>query len=217
VARFKPFRENLGKFLSSGDKKDLANSLAHYVTKGTGGGEIAARRMGSVTKAGGGLFGFLNGKPTDGIEGNIDLAELSGLSCENAISKISQALSTRDGDSDKIRASMNHALTEALDGVEIFDMNCITDEVIVATMIGYLAESIFLQIVMDAGKSWNKAETPSQAIDAENSLREVVKVIVDKKLFPKLTGSIRRLTPTQVIILQREVIKETWADWERFQ
>lgn len=74
---------------------------------------------------------------------SIDLGSLAGLPCEMAISAIAQALTSQDGDSEKICAAMNHALVEALDGVAIFDPQQITDGVIVDTMICYLAESIF--------------------------------------------------------------------------
>ncbi len=89
---------------------------------------------------------------------------------------------------------MNQALVEALDGIEYFDLNHITDDVIVDTMINYLAESIFLQVIMDAGKSWNKAGTITQAVAAENELRELIKVVVDKNMAPRLAGNVRSLS-----------------------
>ncbi|CPR18217.1 Phage T7 exclusion protein associated hypothetical protein [Brenneria goodwinii] len=112
---------------------------------------------------------------------------------------------------------MNHALVEALDGVEIFDPQSITDGVIVDTMIGYLAESIFLQMVMDSSKAWNKADTPSKAIHAEIELRELIKVVVDKHMAPKLVGNIRTFSKNQMLQIERQAIIEAWQEWEAYQ
>lgn len=216
-ARFKAFRQALGRFVSGGDRGDLKSAVGHYARNASGGSGSAARRMGSVTQAGAGLFGALSGAPTGPGETSVDLTSLSGIPCELAISAITQALTSEDGDSDKIRAAMNHALVEALEGVETFDSEHITDEVIVDTMIGYLAESIFLQIVMDSDKAWNKADTPTQAIYAETELRELIKVVVDKHMAPKLVGNIRTFSRQQMIQIERQAVIDTWKEWEAYQ
>jgi len=215
-ARFKPFRQSLGIFVSGGDRNDLQRAVGHYARKASGGSGSAVRRMGSVTQAGGSLFGTLSGIPAGPGEARVDLGSLSGLPCETAISAITQALTPEDGDSDKIRTAMNHALVEALDGVETFDPQFITDDVIVDTMIGYLAESIFLQIVMDAGKAWNKAETPAQAMRAETDLQELIKVVVDKHLAPKLAGNARSFSREQMVQIERQAVIEVWKEWETY-
>ncbi|MOA31969.1 hypothetical protein D3C78_1531550 [compost metagenome] len=84
-------------------------------------------------------------------------------------------------------------------------------------MICYLAESIFLQIVMDSNKAWNKADTPSKAIHAETELRELIKVVVDKHMAPKLVGNIRTFTKNQMVKIERQVIIEAWQEWEAYQ
>lgn len=216
-ARFMAFRQSLGRFVSGGDRNDLKSAVGHYARKSSGGGSSAARRMGSVTQAGAGLFGTLAGVPAAPGESSVDLGSLAGLPCELAISAITQALTTEDGDSDKIRAAMNHALVEALDGVETFDPQCITDDVIVDTMIGYLAESIFLQMVMDSDKAWNKADTPAQAMRAETELRELIKVVVDKHMAPKLVGNVRNVSRQQMAQIERQAIIDAWKEWEAYQ
>ena len=159
----------------------------------------------------------LAGLPAGPGQASVDIGSLAGLPCELAISAITQALTTDDGDSDKIRAAMNYALAEALDGVETFDPNCIKDDVIIDTLIGYLAESIFLQMVMDSGKAWNKADTPAQAMRAETQLRELIKVVVDRHMAPKLTGNVRTLNRQRVTQIEREVIIDAWQEWEAYQ
>ncbi len=217
ASRFAQFRTSLGRAVSSGNRDDFRKAVGHYARKASGGGGSAARRMGSVTLAGAGLFGALTGAPAGPGETSIDLGSLAGLPCELAISTISQALTTEDGDSDKIRAAMNHALVDALDGVEVFDPQCITDDVIVDTMIGYLAESIFLQMVMDSDKAWNKADTPAKAMRAETELRELVKVVVDKHMAPKLSKNVRAFNRQQMVQIERQAIIDSWKEWEAYQ
>lgn len=216
-ARFMAFRQSLGRFVSGGDRNDLKSAVGHYARKSSGGAGSAARRMGSITQAGASLFGALAGVPAGSGDAGIDLSSLAGLPCELAISAITQALATEDGDSDKIRAAMNHALVEALDGVEIFDPQCITDDVIVDIMIGYLAESIFLQMVMDSDKAWNKADTTAQAIRAETELRELIKVVVDKHMATKLKGNVRNITRQKMAQIERQAIIDAWKEWEAYQ
>lgn len=216
-ARFMGFRQSLGRFVSGGDRDDLKSAVGHYARIASGGSGSAARRMGSVTQAGAGLFGVLTGAPAGPGETSVDLNSLTGLPCELAISIITQALTTEDGDSEKIHAAMNRALVEALNGVKTFDPKCLTDDVIVNTMIGYLAESIFLQMVFDSNKAWNKAETPAQAMRAENALRELIKVVVDRHMAPKLASNIRTFTRQQMAQIERQAIIDAWKEWEAYQ
>lgn len=217
TSRFGPFRKSLGRAVSSGNRDDFRKAVGHYARKASGGGGSAARRMGSATQAGARLFGALAGAPAGPGEASINLRSLAGLPCELAISTITQALTTEDGDSEKIRAAMNHALVEALDGVEAFDPRCITDEVIVNTMIGYLSECIFLQMVMDSDKAWNKADTPTKAMQAETELRELIKVVVDKYMAPKLAGNVRAFDRQKIAQIERQAIIDAWQEWEAYQ
>ena len=216
-ARFKGFRQSLGQFVSGGDRNDLERAVGHYARKASGGRESAARRMGSVTQAGAGLFGALTNVPAGPGEASVDLGNLVGLPCKQAISAITQALATDDGDSDKIRVAMSHALAEALDGVGTFDPECITDDVIVDTMIGYLAEAIFRQMVMDSNKAFNKAGTVVQLMRAETELHELIKVVVDKHMGPKLAGNVRIFTRQQMVQIERQAIIDVWKEWEAYQ
>lgn len=217
--RYNQFRKYLGKFVRSKDTTDLRKALQYYASKATGGSNTAVRRMSTVSRAGAILYGVLIGSQAGTVvpENIIDLGELIGLSCENAITQIVQAVTPINGDSDKIRAAMNHALIDALDGIGEFDPNVITDEVIVNTMIAYLAESIFLQIVQDSGKAWTKAETPRQIVDAEGSLRELITVEVDKHMESALRTNTRTFTSNQIFELQQKAIRSTWIQWENYQ
>ena len=215
--RFAQFRMALGQAIAKGSREDLTKALGYYASKATGGNSIAARNMGSVIKSGASLFGVLSGLATTSEEVSFDLKSLEGLSCEQAISTITQAPTPQNGDTDKIRSAMNYALVEALDGIDTFDPQQITDEMICNTMINYLSESILLQIVMDSGKAWNKAETSAQALQAESDLREMIKVCVDKHMATKLNNNVRLFARTEMIQLERQVSIDVWKEWETYQ
>ena len=218
-ARFKPFRQSLGRFLKTNNQSDLKSAIGHYARKGTGGGDLASRRLGSVTSAGARLYGMLSSLAESKVPPDvlIDLDDLKGQPCDIAIDIITRSLATNDGDTEKIRVAMNHALVEALDGIVVFDPTNITDDIIITIMINYLSEAVFLQIVMDAGKAWTNAETATQAVTAENTLRELIKVIVDKNMAPRLKKNTRTFTKQEMKTLQREVIKIVWIEWEGYQ
>lgn len=120
------------------------------------------------------------------------------------------------GDSDKIRAAMNIALSEALEGMTTFDENSITTEVIGGMMVCYLTESIFLQIAHDAGKAWKKGDDPVQIAIAENDLRQLIREVVDIKLAPKFTDDVCQLTIEQMQEIQNQTILEIWEEWEEY-
>jgi len=218
-ARFATFRRSLGRFLKTNNQSDLKSALGYYASKGTGGGGIASRRFGSVTNAGARLYGLLSSLAESKVppDVSIDLDDLKGQPCDIAIDIITRSLATNDGDTEKIRVAMNHALVEALDGIAVFDPTNITVDIIITIMINYLSEAIFLQIVMDAGKAWTNAETATQAVTAENTLRELIKVIVDKNMAPRLKKNTRTFTKQEMKTLQREVIKIVWREWEGYQ
>ena len=213
--RFKGFRQNLGKFVLNGNQGSLKQALGHYSRKASGGSAVAPKRLKSATKAGASLYGALNGFPvTDRANGStFNISELSGLPSELAIARISQAFSGQDGDSEKIRVAMNNALSEALEGVEVFDLQSITPDIVLNSMINYLTETVFLQIINDSAKAWNKAQSHLASIRAENALRELIKVVVDNKLTPHLSQS---LSISQCEQVQQQAIKEVWKEWENY-
>ncbi|MFH0800530.1 MAG: hypothetical protein V2A66_10185 [Pseudomonadota bacterium] len=191
--------------------------LGHYASTASGGGKIVARRMNGAAQAGADLYNFLSGVQKSTIkEAAFNLAALANQPCEVAINIIVQALTEDGGDADKNRASMTNALCEALDGIDTFDPMKITDEIILTTMICFLTESIFHQIVMDAGKAWNKADTPSKVVNAENDLRELIKAVVDKYMAPSLSGKVNSFTRQRMLRLEKEVLVNVWAEWETY-
>lgn len=218
-ARFKGFRQSVGGYSSNNGSKDLKNALKNYATKSTGGKQYAPARSTGATKAGANLFGALLGAisvtSSSPNTATINLSNYTGLPCELAISQISEALTPQDGDSSIIRASMNHALVEALSGIKTFDTNSITDEVITNTMVAYMTEHLFLKIVQDAGKAWQKYDDPMQAVKVEQELRMLIKVSVDLTLSPKL-DNLSQISVADMQDIENAALKEVWDIWSKY-
>lgn len=219
--RFVPYRGALSNAVSNGKKSDIQRAIGYYARKASGGCYSAARRLGSVTHAGVRLFSALIEIYTFPGKSIIDLNTVIGLPIELAISTIAQTLTSEDGDSEKIYVAMNNALINTFavefNNTEIFHLKSITDDTIVYTVVNYLAESIFLQMVMDSNKAWNKADTPFKAIYIENELRALIKMGIAKYMLPKLSiGNMRSLAQQQLSQIVRQTIIETWREWETY-
>ncbi|HDU8546453.1 TPA: hypothetical protein RG671_000915 [Morganella morganii] len=212
------FRTLFGRFAKNRDNSSLKSALGRYSRQVTGGSDSANERLSNIVSAGGGLFELLNNGIINDLNNNplIDLTSLTGLSCEDAIARISQALSDGSEDADKIQTAMNDALVEALDGKNTFDPQDITDDVLIETMICYLADSIFIQVTMDAGKAWNNAQSVKELQDAENDLHEYISAVVDNHMEPKISKNIKSFLKRDIINIQREIITEVWNEWKGY-
>lgn len=216
--RFRAFRGALGKASRSRSSEDFGTALRHYATKATGGGVTAARRFGPMAKDGARLVNALS-QLRSGIASTIngvDLGVLTGLPCDTAIDVLVTALSEGHGDSEKVRAAMQEALANALDGQVNFDPTQITDELLIQILQNYLSECVFLDIVANGAASLSKPESGAQAIEAENMLRETIKVAVDVAMQSSLQAgaSLSQMTTSDLTQLQQQAIRDVWAAWE---
>ena len=122
---------------------------------------------------------------------------------------------------------MQEALAEAFAGGPAFDPGtfdpgafdpaALTPVGLVAVQVGFFTGVLFLGIACDAGKAWNRAPDVRSTIEAEDRLREIVGVSVDKRLSPLLDGRIRRATRAEIEALGRRAIEEVWSDWEKYR
>ncbi|PIT41408.1 hypothetical protein [Snodgrassella alvi] len=211
--RFKGFRQSFGRALSNGNSEDLKKALGYYASTATGGAETIARRFGSINIAGAKLFRVLAELSTENV---IDLNSLKGKPCNIAISTIIQVLAGNDGDSEIICRAMDIALSEALVGMEYFDSSKLTFDIIVHILINYITNSILLQIILDAGKAWDKSDNIVKRIEVENNLRELIKVVVDQNLAPRISNNSVLLSQQQIYEFERQTIKDVWKIWENY-
>lgn len=216
--RFRAFRGALGKAARTRNTEDFGTALRHYASKATGGGGTAARRFGPMAQDGARLVNALS-QLRSGIAptvNGVDLGVLTGLPCDAAIDVLVTALSDGHGDSEKVRAAMQEALSNALDGQVIFDPTQITDELLIQILQNYLSECVFLDIVANGAASLSKPESGAQAIEVENMLRETIKVAVDVAMQSSLQAktSLSHMMTSDLKQLQQQAIRDVWAAWE---
>jgi hypothetical protein len=210
--RFQGFRTSLGKFVSSGDTDYLNKALQRYSSTATGGAETGARRFGAMTSVGGELIQIIEGLRRDAVKIPLSLRQLVGKSTQIAIEAIVEALVPENGDADRIRAALNDALSECLEGLEEFDPSQIVDEMLVSLLLTYVENCIFEQIVMDSRDAFAKASDPAKAEQAERELRALVKAATEIHLRPLLAAG-TALTKSQMARIQSQAIRDIWETW----
>lgn len=215
--RFKDFRTNLGRFVSSGDRAYLRAAVGSYAGGATGGSAAGPARFGSMAQTGGALFGAMAALREGGSPNGLDLAQLNGQDTDIAIDMIVQALAPKDGDSDRVRVAMNEALAECLDGYEEFDFENISDEMLVQMMVVYVTKCVFGQVVLDSNEAFAKADTPLKVEQAEKDLYSLVESVTDKHMRPLLSGNLKSFSNDQVQKIQLAAIREVWSEWELYQ
>lgn len=217
--RFKEFRTSLGKFVGTGNQSDLKRALGHYARQATGGGGVGARRLGATVHAGGALFGVLNDLRQGGNAASItgvDLSTLRGQPTEIAIQGIVAALTPPNGDAEKIREAMQAALIDSLQGMDEFDGANISEEMLVDIMVAYLREIVFIQILLDSDRAFQKSANPLEIVMRERDLRDLVDVVVDKQMRPHLASGAGAFTTSKVEKIQKDAIVSVWTEWEAY-
>ena len=217
AVRFRGFRTSLGRFVGSGNRSYLTKSLRSYAQSSTGGSGVGPRRFGAMAQAGGGLFGILNQLRTDPSKAPFNLGALAGRPTREAIDAIVEALVPENGDAERIRTALNEALSECLEGVETFDFEDITDELLVEVMIAYVVRCVFEQIVLDSDRAFGKAASVDQLDRAENELLELVKIVTDKHMRPLLDGQVQVMTSEQIQLAELAAIREVWKEWGAYE
>lgn len=217
--RFKTFRVNMGKFVNNGESHYLRRSLGEYARAATGGSAIGARRYGAMSKAGSTLFGVINELRQGGTgeeSSGVNLSALSGKDVDFAIQEIVTALTPDNGDAEKIRAAMNTALSEALEGVDEFNPLDISDDMLIDMMIFYLRECVFEQVIMDSDEAFQKGDL-LKCQEAEGALHDLVGSVVDQHMRPLFADGVTNLTQNQVKDIQQSAIKEVLLEWEGYE
>ena len=146
----------------------------------------------------------------------VDLSLLTGKDIDYAIQEIVNALTPENGDAEKIKAAINTALSEALEGLTEFDPTSISDEMLVNIVIFYLRESIFEQVVMDSDRAFQKGNL-QECQEAEGALHDLIASIVDQEMRHLFGNNIRNLTQDQIKDIQLRAITEVWTEWEGYE
>lgn len=217
--RFKGFRTQMGKFVSSGDGGKLRKALGRYARDTLGGRATGVRRFNQMLISGGALVGLLNelrsGGTGTGTTG-VDLSRLVGMPVEAAIQAIVEAVAPDAGDRELIRVAMQEALIECLQGQPAFDPTAISDSLLVELLVEYLSQCVFTHIVYESGNSFGKGASTTATAQRENELMELIRVEVDNHAAPLLADG-ANLNPGQIQAVESQIIAGVLDIWEGFE
>lgn len=211
------FRRALGNAVSGGrggsGTAGLRNALRSYA-KATGGGRVAARRLGSPLRTGGRVYAlFGTGTATGPTGRTLTLAILNGLSVHVVVDRIVSALVPRDGERDKVAAALQDALSTALSGAETFDQDAITPDILTDMMVIYLRDVIFQTVITDSGRAFQRTDDLQQVAKMEHGLLALVDQVVNDQARSALTEA-GGLSEAQMVTLQAKIVVEVWDVWE---
>jgi hypothetical protein len=216
--RFQAFRRNFGSYLKGGDKSDLRRALGHYARTSTGGSSVGPRRFGTVYTTGGDLYSVLSSLGGDGADATtrgLSKESLTGQPLDVVCQRLAEALAPENGDSDRIREAIDEAMLEVLGEDEDFDPDRLDEETVHRILSEYLSQAVFQEIVEEVGGSWANAPDEKKTPEAEAELLELIRVVVDEKLGPRLAGQ-KGLSRAEVHRFMRESVTEVWQEWESY-
>lgn len=213
------FRGYLGKAAnkpagSSGT--NLRKAIGHYAKNATGGKSVAPKRYQKLIAAGGSLFDLFQNIQAGNDYLDLKISDLNGQPIDIVIDKIIENLLVIDGDSERIRASLNQSLAECLDGREEFDFNDISSDMIINLMLNYTEQFLFQQIILDSRAAFDKADTPENIANLEQDLHSLIKSSVDRHMSTQLKNSANSLTRNDIERIQMKALEDIWGEWEDY-
>jgi len=216
--RFQAFRTSFGNYLKGGDTANLRRSLGHYARTSTGGSAVGPRRFGSVYATGGDLYSVLSSLGGDGTEAGargLSKDSLTGQPLDVVCQRLAEALAPDNADADRIREAIDQAMVEVLGEDEDFNPDWLDEETVHRIFSEYLSQAVFQEIVEEVGGSWANAPDEKRTPEAEAELLELIRVVVDGKLGPRLEGK-TGLSKADVGRFMRETITDVWQEWEGY-
>ncbi|MBR7618762.1 hypothetical protein JKL49_05110 [Phenylobacterium sp. 20VBR1] len=207
------------KFMSSGDRADARRALGHFSRGSAGGGAPGAQRLARAARVGGGAIAAFS-QAVSGQQpapNGFDLSTLAGMPVAQAVDAIVDAFCPPGiVDEDNIRAAVGEALTEALEGADLFDPTAINNYTVVVATRAFVAELVFTAVIAEQGQSAENA-SPQQAIARENDLRSMVREVTDVIATPIIQSAGPALTQDRVAQLVTQIatiVYEEMSGWE---
>lgn len=213
------FRAYLGKAAnnpSGPSGTNLRKAIGHYAKNATGGKKIGPKRYQKLIATGGGLFDLLQNIQAGNDYLDLKISDLNGKPIDIVIDQIIENLLVIDGDSERIRASLNQALAECLDGIDEFDFTQISSDMIIDLMLNYTEQYLFQQIVLDSRAAFDKADTPENVASLEQDLRSLINSSVDKHMSKQLKDGANSLTRKDIENIQMKALEDIWGEWEDY-
>ena len=209
------FRGYLGKAAnkpSGPSGTNLRKAIGHYAKNATGGKKVGPQRYQKLIATGGGLFDLFQNIQAGNDYLNLKISDLIDI----VIDQIIENLLVIDGDSERIRASLNQSLAECLDGIDEFDFNQISSDMIIDLMLNYTEQYLFQQIVLDSRAAFDKADTPENVASLEQDLRSLINSSVDKHMSKQLKNGANSLTRKDIENIQMKALEDIWGEWEDY-
>jgi len=199
----------------------MQRGLGHYVYKGMGGSQTATRRLGSVPRTAGALYGALSalaGAPTPAAESPLDPAVLRGRSADDIMNAVVETVRPVDGtqDSEADRNAIKDALSQLLAQFPDADMLDLTDDQRSFVVERFVAVDIFNRLSLDVWKAiQDKAPSVAAAVSRLSAIKDYIRETVSS-VFRRLRTGGEMLTARRVATIVRQTIQETLQVFEDF-
>lgn len=171
--------------MNTGDVAAGRSALGRY-SRAMGGSQASARHARAARTGGAALSALASGaqpRATPPIA-EFDLGTLSGRPLEHAIGAIVDEFCPPGIlDEDMVRSAMAEALFEALGDQAVFDVDAVTDHVVVVATVCFVSELVFASVAVEMGTSAENVP-PAAAVQRENALRDLVRAAADEIATP---------------------------------
>lgn len=211
-------RRALRDYMGTGDPSAGRRALGRYAR--AMGGRRASARHARAARTGGAALSALasvaraNGAPV--VVAGFDLGTLAGRPLEEAIATIVDRFCPPGIlDEDVVRAAMAEALFEALGDQPVFDLNAVTDHVVVVTTVCFVAELVFASVAAEQGKSAENV-SPETAVQRENSLRDLVRAAADAIATPIVQRSGGSFDPAALEGIVSEITAAVYGEMSQW-
>lgn len=219
-ARFGGARTALGEFATGGSRDKLGRGLRNYTSRGLGGSQTAAQRMGNAVARSGDLYDVLNtlaGSPGSG-GAPFGASSLVGASAREIIDTIVDFVSPIDGsqDSESSQRAISDALSDFLEAHPDSELGALTQANIEWVLERHLVYEIHNRVQLDVGKSiLNKAPSPASAIQRLGEIRDYIQESVAAAFRERIAVGVP-LTRADATTLAHDVLEDTFAVFEEY-
>lgn len=182
--RYKEARTQMGRFMRTGDRSEVARAMGSFVRKGLGGTAKAASRMRMSSQAAAALAGFLT-QVREGTNPSINdwvaSARDRGLSAQDAaLEVIGQIVPTGGSvDEESAKHAMNQAIIHLYEVDPATDIFALTNEQISSLMEYTLAFDVYNRVQLELGRVFEKLKFSAQVVqDRLAQVQDYILVVV---------------------------------------
>lgn len=221
AGRFRPSRYRLGRYAESGSPDDMRRGLGHYVKRGLGGAETAARRFGGTARTAGTLFDALSsaaaGQPA-AAGSPLDPSLLAGRSATEIMDAVIEAVRRVDGtqDAEASRVAIRDALSGLLDRFPEADLLSLSEDQRLLVIERYVAVDVYNRFCLDVGKTiQDKAPTRADALARLKEAKDYLMQVISAA-FRKTVSAHEALNAGRIIQMVRQALSDAFRVFEDY-